>query len=135
MKLKLVVILIAAFGLSGCATKPEPASISKVIENPDRFNGKAITVEGFAYLDIETRVICSRPEELTQCLWLQIPGGYKEIESKFQVETGSKIIASGIFKAQDRKPSQNTKKNGVVYIKIGPHWHLLKKAKIRKAND
>lgn len=134
MKLNIVLILIAVFGFSGCATKPEPASINKVIESPDSFNGKTITVEGFAYLDIETKLICSAPEELNQCLWLQIPESHKEIESKFKIETGSKIIVSGVFKVKSTKPKKNTKTNGVIYIQIGPYWHLLQKVKLTKAN-
>ncbi len=133
MKLKSVLILIAVLGFPGCATKFEQVSINKVIESAESFNGKAITIEGFAYLDIETKLICSAPEELNQCLWLKIPKSYKEIESSYEIETGSKIIASGIFKVKNVKPEKNTIKNGVTYIQFGPYWHVLQKVKLKKA--
>jgi hypothetical protein len=133
MKLKIVLILIAFLGFTGCATKPEQTSINKIIESPDNFNGKAITIEGFAYLDIETRLICSAPEELNQCLWLQIPKSYKEIESTYKIETGSKIIASGVFRVKNVKSERNSIKNGVMYIRFGPYWHVLQKVKLKKA--
>lgn len=118
--------------LTGCATKPERVSINKVIESPDSFNGKVLTIEGFAYLDIETKLICSAPEELNQCLWLKIPKSYKEIESKYKIETGSKIIVSGIFGAKNLKPEKSPIKNGVMYIQFGPYWHVLQKVKLKK---
>lgn len=133
MKLKIVLILTAVFGFSGCATKPEPVSINKVIESPESFNGKTIIIEGFAYLDIETKLICSALEELNQCLWLQMPESYKEIESSYKIETGSKITASGIFRVKNIKPEKNTIKKGVMYIQFGPYWHVLQKVKLKKA--
>jgi hypothetical protein len=133
MKLKTVLILIAVLGISGCATKSDPVSIINVIENPNSFNGKAITIEGFAYLDIETKLICSAPEELNQCLWLQMPQSHKEIESSYKIETGSKIIASGVFRVRNIKPKKNTIENGVIHIQFGPYWHSLQKVKLKKA--
>jgi hypothetical protein len=133
MKLKIVLILIAFLGFTGCVTKPEKASINEVIESPDSFNGKAITIEGFAYLDFETKLICSSPEELNQCLWLQIPKSYKEIESNYKIGTGSKIIASGVFRVKSLKSEKNSIKNGVMYIQFGPYWHVLQQVKLKKA--
>lgn len=132
MKLKIVLILIVFWVLTGCATKPERVSINKVIESPDSFNGKTLTIEGFAYLDIETKLICSAPEELNQCLWLQIPKSYKEIESKYKIETGSKIIVSGVFREKNLKPEKNAIKNGVMSIRFGPYWHVLQKVKLKR---
>ncbi len=124
---------MAYLGLTGCATKFEQASINQIIDSPESFNGKAITIEGFAYLDIETKLICSAPEELNQCLWLKIPESYKEIESKYEIQTGSRIISSGVFKVKNVKPEKNTIKNGVMYIQIGSYWHVLQKVKLKKA--
>src|SRR4051812_46968708 len=123
MKLNNTYVLMAALCFCGCATKPETSSISNVLSNPKIFNGKAITVEGFVYLDVETRLVCTAPEELYQCLWLHLPGGYQEIESKYKIETGSKIIVSGIFHLQDINADKNTMENGVMIIRFGPYWH------------
>ncbi len=133
MKLKITLILMVFLGLTGCATKFEQASINQIIDNPESFNGKAITIEGFAYLDIETKLICPTPEELNQCLWLKIPKSYKELESNYEIETGSRIIASGVFKVNNVKPEKNTIKNSVMHLQFGPYWHVLQKVKLKKA--
>ena len=133
MKLKTVLILIVLLGASGCATKPDSISIANLIENPNSFNGKAITIEGFAYFDIETNLICSAPEELIQCLWLQMPQSYKEIESSYKIETASNIIASGVFRVRNVEPKKNTIENSVMRIQFGPYWHLLQEVKLQKA--
>ena len=134
MKLNIFAILIVIFWVSGCATKPVSAVLNEVLSRPESYNGKAISIEGFAYLDFETKLICSEREDLNQCLWLQIPESYQEIESKYKIKTGSKIVAAGVFVAKKENAKKNTKSSGVIYIQIRPGLNLLQKVSLTKVN-
>jgi len=132
MKFKIIFILIISIILCACSTNAQITTIHNAIENATSLNGITIAVEGFVYLDFETKFICEEPEYPKKCLWLKIPQNFNEIENTYQIKTGSKIIATGVFKAQNINLKKAEQGSGITYVQIRPQLHLLQKVKIKK---
>ena len=124
--------MIISIVLCGCSSNAKLTTIHNAIDNANSLNGRSIAVEGYVYLDFETKFICEEPDSPKKCLWLKIPQSFNEIENSYQIKTGSKIIATGVFTAQNVNIKKVEQGSGITHVQIRPQLHRLQKVKIKK---
>ncbi len=88
-------------------------SLTQLIAAPDAYDGKVVSVSGFAYIEFENNNLCAAPEPGASraCIWINYFDGpvktdadfarYQKISKKWSKYNRRHISLRGIFDASD----------------------------------